>query len=228
MGALGASDAHGGPMSATSDIAQRRALARETGDEDYHQRRADLVAAAARVFRRKGFRAANLQDIASEFGTERASLYYYTSGKDELFRDVVLEAARENVVMVETLVAAEEKATSKLNSFIEQLMESYERHYPYLFVYVQENMTQIDDRSAWGSEMRQIERRFDDAVRRIVQQGIDEGSLLSSCGDARLIANGVIGMCNWSHRWFHAGAKGGAQAVSAAFSAMILNGLATE
>ena len=91
----------------TIEIAQRRALAREAGDTDYQQRRAELVAAAARVFRRKGFRAAKLQDIAAEVGIDRASVYYYVSGKDELFQDVVLEAVRDNVAMAERLAGAD-------------------------------------------------------------------------------------------------------------------------
>jgi len=44
------------------------------------------------VFRRKGFRAAKLQDIAAEIGLDRASVYYYVSGKEELYKDVVADA----------------------------------------------------------------------------------------------------------------------------------------
>lgn len=215
-------------MSAGSDIAQRRAQARESGPVEYHQRRAELVEAAAQVFRRKGYRAANLQDIAAVLGMERASLYYYVSGKDELFRDVVLAAVRDNVAMAADLNRSDGRADARLARFIAQLMQSYERHYPYLFVYVQENMAQIDDGSAWGREMRRLGKQFDEAVRGIVQQGLDEGSLKSPTRDARLIANGVIGMCNWSHRWFHPEGEGAGAAVGAVFAAMVIEGLAAK
>lgn len=212
-------------MSTNSDIAQRRALARANDDPEYRLRREELIKTAAAVFRRKGFRAAKLQDIAAEIGLDRASVYYYVSGKEELYKDVVAEAVRDNVKMVEELRAEKRPAKQKLATFIERLMASYERHYPYLFVYVQENMAHMDEDTAWNREMRLLARRFNDAVRGIIQKGLDDGSLGFPIKDARLIANGVIGMCNWSHRWFQPDGPWTAKMIGDTFSAMILQGL---
>jgi TetR/AcrR family transcriptional regulator, cholesterol catabolism regulator len=209
-----------------SDIAQRRALALANDDPEYRLRRTELVRTAATVFRRKGFRAASLQDIAVEAGLDRASIYYYVSGKEELYREVVADAARTNVNMVEELRADKRSAKQKLVAFIELLMASYARHYPYLFVYVQEDSALMDEDTPWTREMLLLTRRFRDAVRGIIQQGLDDGSLRSPIKDARLIANGVIGMCNWSHRWFQPDGQWTAKMISDTFSAMILQGLA--
>jgi TetR/AcrR family transcriptional regulator, cholesterol catabolism regulator len=209
-----------------SDIAQRRALARKNDDPEYRLRRADLVKAAAAVFRRKGFSAAKLQDIAAEIGLDRASVYYYVSNKEELYKDVVSEAVLENVIMVEKLRTEDQPANQKLSTFIERVMGSYERHYPYLYVYVQEDMAHIDEDRAWNREMRLLGRRFNDAVRDIIQKGLDDGSLRFPVRDARLIANGVIGMLNWSHRWFQPDGQWTAKMVGETFSTMILRGLA--
>ena len=211
-------------MSKASHIEKRRAAARVNGDPEYMQRRAELIEVAARVFRRKGFPAAKLQDIAEEAGIDRASLYYYTSGKEELFEDVVGEAVRANVSDVETLAAEDMPADEKLMQFIERLMSSYARHYPYLFVFVQENMSHMTDESKWSEEMVQLVRRFDNAVRKIIQQGMDDG-LFASDGDARLIANGIIGICNWSYRWFNPERGDDGAAVGRIFGNLVLDGL---
>jgi len=213
-------------VSTNSDIAQRRALARANDDPEYRLRREELIRTAAAVFRRKGFRAAKLQDIAAEIGLDRASVYYYVSGKEELYKDVVADAVRDNVKMVEELRAEKRPAKQKLATFIERLMASYERHYPYLYVYVQENMAHMDEDTAWNREMRLLARRFNDAVRGIIQKGLDDGSLGFPIKDARLIADGVIGMCNWSHRWFQPDGPWTAKMIGDTFSAMILQGLA--
>jgi AcrR family transcriptional regulator len=214
-------------MGINRDIAQRRALARANDDPEYRLRRAELIKTAAAVFRRKGFSAAKLQDIAAEIGLDRASVYYYVSGKEELYKDVVGEAVRENVRMVEELRAEKRPAKQKVVAFIERLMTSYERHYPYLYVYVQENMAHIDEEdTAWNREMRLMGRRFNDAVRDIIQKGLDDGSLGLPGKDARLIANGIIGMCNWSHRWFQPNGQWSAKTIGDTFAAMILQGLA--
>ena len=213
-------------MRNTSDIAQRRALARATDDPEYRVRRAELIKTAAVVFRRKGYGAAKLQDIADEVGLDRASVYYYVSGKEELYQEVVAEAVQDNVAMVEGLRSQEAPAISKLSAFVEGLMASYERHYPYLYVYVQEDMAHMDGDTAWTRKMRELSRRFDDAVREIIQKGLDDGSLRSAIADARLLANAVIGMCNWSHRWYQPGGPSSASEVGRAFSALLLHGLA--
>jgi TetR/AcrR family transcriptional regulator, cholesterol catabolism regulator len=209
-----------------SDMAQRRALARSNDDPDYRLRRAELIDAAARVFRRKGFQAAKLQDIAEELGKDRASLYYYTSGKDELFQDIVAEAVLQNVLRVEALRDAGGPADEKVAALVTSLMQSYGEHYPYLFVYVQEPMAHLEGDTPWNRKMAALGRRFDEAVRAIIQQGLDEGSLSAPIQDARLIANGIIGMCNWSHRWFQPSDTTSAARVGDVFAAMVLQGLA--
>lgn len=211
-------------MTKASDIAQRRALAKANDDPEYRLRRAELLEAAARVFQRKGLRAAKLEDMAKEFGKDRASLYYYTSGKEELFEEVVAEAVRDNVRAVERLVGSGGAADAKLAVLIRTLMESYTKHFPYLFVYIQEPMTHLDSGTPWHVEMLGLQRRFDKAIRGIVQQGLDEGTLVSPIKDARIIANGIIGMCTWSHRWFHPKADG-AEQVAKVFAATVLQGL---
>jgi len=46
--------------------------------------RADIIAAAARLFRAKGFAGASVREIAAEAGLRKASLYYYFPSKEEI------------------------------------------------------------------------------------------------------------------------------------------------
>jgi AcrR family transcriptional regulator len=52
----------------------------------------ELIDAAIRVFRRSGFRAAQMSDIAREMGLSEAALYRYVEGKEGLFALVVRHA----------------------------------------------------------------------------------------------------------------------------------------
>lgn len=81
----------------TSGIARRRAVAREEANPSYLERRAEIVRAAARVFKAKGLQGANLGDIAAESGADRASLYYYVGSKEELFHELVRGAVEANL-----------------------------------------------------------------------------------------------------------------------------------
>lgn len=210
-----------------SDIAQRRATARDTDDPEYRIRRKELIEAAARVFQRKGFRAAKLQDIAKEVGKDRASLYYYVSGKDELFQDVVREAVYDNVEVVENLSRETIPSVAKLRTLMTRIMESYERHYPYLFVYVQEPMLHLDEGNEWSRSMLALQHRFDEGVRGIIRQGIEDGSLNIPLENVSLIANGILGMLTWSHRWFHPGKGKSGGEIGTMFADALLAGIAS-
>jgi AcrR family transcriptional regulator len=212
--------------SKSSLIAQRRAQARNSGDKEYLQRQAKLIKAAGKIFQEKGFRAASINDMAKAVGIDRASLYYYTSGKEELFQEVVREAALQNVEMVESIRADAGKPLEKLERFIVAVMASYEQHYPYLFAYVQEDMAQIaGKRTKWAKEMSELSKRFNDALVAIIEDGFADGSLDKSAGNAAIVALGIVGMCNWSHRWFKPGGAQTAESIGRSFARIVLRGL---
>jgi TetR/AcrR family transcriptional regulator, cholesterol catabolism regulator len=57
-------------------------------------------------------------------------------------------------------------------------MASYSAHYPYLFVYIQEDLSKVaDHQSAWARQMTVINKRYDDAVIGIVESGFEEGPI---------------------------------------------------
>ena len=74
--------------------------------------------------------------------------------------------------------------------------------------------------------MRVLSKRYEDAVTGIVESGFQDGSI-RSVGSARVIAYGIIGMVNWTHRWYRDGASGmpSAAEIGRAFTEMVLNGL---
>lgn len=51
--------------------------------------RADIVAAAARLFRAKGIAGASVREIAAEAGLQKASLYYYFPSKEEIVHAMI-------------------------------------------------------------------------------------------------------------------------------------------
>ncbi len=120
---------------------------------------------------------------------------------------------------------SERSPREKLRVLIQRLFDSYERHYPYLYVYVQEDMSRLlTDKSSWSNKMRALNHRFDVAVVSIIQEGLDRG-IFKSAGDAKLLAAGVVGVCNWSHRWFEPSRKYRAADIANVFADMVIDGL---
>jgi AcrR family transcriptional regulator len=61
------------------------------------QARARIISAASAVFRRKGFRAATMDDIAREIGVSKGALYLYFRTKNELL-SAIQERSRDFVI----------------------------------------------------------------------------------------------------------------------------------
>jgi AcrR family transcriptional regulator len=212
-------------------IARRRAAALGGRGLGYHQRRADIIRAAATVFKEKGYRGTSLADIAEAMSVDRATLYYYVGSKEELLDEVVTDLVEANLVTAEQIRDTDEPAPAKLRRLVTSLMCSYADHYPFLYVYLQENLGQVvGQRQAWAQQMRLVNRRYEEAVEAIVRTGIEEGTL-RPVTDPRVLAFGVMGMVSWTHRWFNPQrTTTDAQTIGAAYVDVLLNGMtvATE
>lgn len=191
------------PPAISSGIARRRAAAKDESNPAYVARRREIVAAAARVFKDKGLQGTKLGDIAAASGADRASLYYYVGSKEELFHEVVREAALANLVRAEAIRDGAGSAPEKLRELIEALMTSYADNYPILYVYIQENLTHVPDKhKRWAEGMRKVNRDYERIVIGLVEQGFREGTI-RNIAPAWALAYGVMGMLGWTNRWFN-------------------------
>jgi AcrR family transcriptional regulator len=212
-----------------SEIARRREARAAADSPGYTERVQAIREAGVRVFRAKGFRAATLNDIAEEAGMSRASLYYYVGSKEQLFRDVVSEAVTANITDAERVAAEDLPADRKLARLIELLMNSFEWHYPYLYVFVQEDFSKLGSDTdsvsgPWEATVQDWNKRYLDLVKQVVADGIASGGLRTTLPPG-VVANCVIGMTNSSHAWFRPNGLMDAAEIGAAMARMILNGL---
>jgi TetR/AcrR family transcriptional regulator, cholesterol catabolism regulator len=212
---------------AASGISKRRSTALNKSSAAYQERRREIAVAASVVFNKKGFAGTTLADIAEELGTDRATLYYYISNKEELFDEVVREVSEKNVAFAEAVREGDGVPVDKLKLLIVELMNSYASNYPLLYVYMRENLSHVsEDRSDWSKHMRNLNRRYEDAIVAIVQDGIDNGSI-RPLASARVLAFGIIGMVGSTNRWFvPERSPENAATIGAAFAELALRGLA--
>jgi len=209
---------------ASSRIAKRRASAKADSSKHYQTRRAAVIKAAAGVFREKGFEGASLDEIGAAAGVDRASLYYYVGNKKELFDEVVLEALASNLKLAERIKAESGGAVDKLDRLIKAWMVSYGEFYPYFYIFLQESKFAASDKDE--IDLLAMSREFDSAVIEIIQEGIEAGEIRDDI-PPRVAAYAVMGMVNWTHRWFNPDGPIGAEEVGRAFAGVALAGLRT-
>ena len=207
-------------------IGRRRVANAKESSEFYQERRREILKCAAELFLERGYEATTIADIAERLHTDRASLYYYVGSKQELFQQVVREAAETNIHAIEALADADISASEKLRLAFTGLMESYDNTFPYLHVFLQENFQTLSGGpDSWGKEIRGWSERYYNAMRTILSQGVQEGEFTLRL-PIGLATMAVIGTINWAHRWYRP--ESGAlkpEEIGEGFSDIVLNGL---
>lgn len=208
-----------------SGIGRRRALARREQNPSWLERRAAVLAAAAEVFREKGYLAASMGEIAARFGSPTANLYYYVESKQEIFHGLVVQAIRANVELVEKAAAAKGSAVDRLGDVVVALADSYQQHYPYLHLYVQEDMRRLSESSSPDDrELGELGARFDRGLDAIIRDGLADGELRADL-DPSMARFAILGALNWMHRWFVPGGRFSGEQVGEMFREILLPGL---
>ena len=196
---------------ASSGMSRRRRSARSDSSPNYQAKRQELLRTAAEVFREKGFEGATLNDIAERFGTDRASIYYYFASKKELFQalfhDVVSGVLDENIKAAEAVLALDLSPAEKLRRLVELQLMSYENNYPYVYLYIQEDMAKLEFQSTpWAKDMLRKTRRFEKIVSELLDDLVAEGTFRADI-PTPLMAKALFGMINWTHRWLKPGPR---------------------
>lgn len=88
----------------------------ERKEREKEQRRSDILDAAEKVFSKKGYDQATMDDVAAEAELSKGTLYLYFKSKDELYFEISLRAHRELRQMFE-------RAVSPDRSLIDNILE---------------------------------------------------------------------------------------------------------
>lgn len=62
----------------------------------------------------------------------------------------------------------------------------------------------------------------------IIEEGVNSGAIAPRTASPRMIATAIVGMCNWSHRWFRPDGKSSAEEIGEKFDDIILHGILAE
>lgn len=168
-----------------------------------------------------------MSHVAQALGTDRASLYYYFSNKEEMFREAVTEAVSVNLQFARDVHALDAPAPQKLRQLIEGLMTSYGAFYPVLYNLIKEDLSQVKPQLAdWARDIREVNREYERILVAIVQEGQDAGTVRAHA-PAWVLSYGIMGMLGWTNRWFDPNTSPeSAEAIGAAFAESALHGLA--
>jgi AcrR family transcriptional regulator len=162
----------------------------------YLARRLEILRAAGREFRARGFAETGMRDIAEAAALSPANLYNYFRGKHE-----ILFFCQDN--SLDRMIAALEKAHRLRTSAAARLRLVIVSHLRCLLDEVEGSAAHLLTSALPPREQRYLvtkRDRYEESVRSLIAAGVRSGEF--ACSDLALAARAMLGALNWSVQWF--------------------------
>lgn len=188
-------------------------------NEEREVKREAVLRTAAQLFNEKGFHATSLDEVAERLHVTKPTLYYYVKNKDE----ILFECVRSGLEMVtQALAEVEASGGSALDKLL-MCMRAYARVVTMDFGMCVIRVGEDPLPPASRRKLRRLKAEIDGVFRRLVEQGIAEGSI-APC-DPKLAAFTLAGAISWIGRWYRPDGALSAQAVTEQCIAVLMQGL---
>jgi AcrR family transcriptional regulator len=179
-----------------------------------------IIETAVQLFKKKGYPAASMQDIAKELGCTKAAIYYYFTGKEEILMAIMnqtMATAEKNLAQV---LAQDLDPTQTLKAILKSHISSIFAEQAYITVFF------FDKHYLSGDNLKEIDlrrRRYEEEIAQVVRRGIKEGYLEEV--EVQPIVYAMLGMCNWMVQWYQPGGKLKAEEITQIYWELVFQGI---
>jgi len=182
--------------------------------------RAQILRAAADLFRERGYQASTVDHIAARLGMSKASLYTHFRAKEEMLAAISRETIEAFTRDLSLVLASRLGAEEKLRRVIRQHVQFVIANRSFLTVFFGE---EANLPARFVRSLAAQKDRYDKGVERIVDEGVRSGVFRDV--PSRLVVFALLGMVNWVHKWYNPRGRWGAEEISAAFLSLVEGGL---
>ena len=165
-------------------------------EQQREAKRNAVLSTAAEMFNERGFHATSLDDIAARLHVTKPTLYYYVKNKDEILLECVRKGLHMTLEGIEASRAAGGRAIDQLRACMLAYGHVVTQPFGMCLIRVGDQEVPVDSRI----ELRRLKSLIDQAFRRLVAAGVEEGSL-RPC-DPKLTAFTIAGGLSWIGRWY--------------------------
>ena len=182
--------------------------------------RADIIAAATRIFSAHGYHGASMTAIAEAVGMRKPSLYHHVRKKEDLLFAIHEQLIDELTAETALAIVKADGPSEQLRASLRVALNFVARHKDAVTVFLTEN------RVVRGPRWRELVAKRD-AYERMIQDVIAAGVATGDFVDVSpaIASKAVLAMANWGYTWFDPDGPLSADDVADTFGRIALQGI---
>ena len=182
-------------------------------------RKRDILRAAAEVFRRKGFHAAGMREIAAQAGMHAGNLYYYFANKQELLAFFQEDSLAQLLEMARRVTASSAPPDAQLGELVTEHVRILNEAIPGSLAHLEVEALE----EPWRAAIQARRDEYESILRTVIARGTRERVFRSV--DSKVAALAVLGAVNWTVKWFQPDGGSSAAAIGETFAELLVGGL---
>ncbi len=191
---------NGGRAAAPAKPKRAKGARAEAGTAKSQRRREDILRKATELFDRQGYANTSLDDIARAVGIAREGIYYYFKNRAEILLHIIEPRSLALIHGLRAIMAAPDKSfAEKLHDAVRNHLEQFDLHCLEMTVSLRDG--HLEDARSVRAVMARIWKEYEALWTRLVAEGQRAGEFRPA-GDPKMLAFGILGMCNWLARWY--------------------------
>jgi AcrR family transcriptional regulator len=175
-------------------VAQQRTIVSKSA-----RRREEILQNATELFDKQGFFNTSLDDVAQAVGIKREALYYYFKNRSELLLAIIEPQATALIDGLEQITASNLSPVEKLRAAIKTHLERFDHHCLEMTISGRDGIMGASD--PVRASMTRTWKTYERLWTQLIAEGM-QGGVFSPIGEPKMIAFGILGMCNWLARWY--------------------------
>lgn len=184
-------------------------------------RERQVIDAAVKVFHRKGFSAASIQDVADEVGVLKGSLYYYIDSKEDLLYKIFMESHAQSSVILEETSALDVPGIDRIRLYFERYIAWYLENVERVSIYFGEWRHLTGHRRRAVLQQR---RHFNEFVEQLVEDVKRDGGASPEL-NSKFATFFILGAVNDLPTWYARGGGATTDEIARVYTDMVVGTL---